>query len=133
MAKRDDMSSRPILSSPSTPTTAFSAAPTHGNKPAMDSPKMCPANTQPTDPSTPVHPYELTAVSPSIRPLARTPSASSPGGPRSIVSQIINDNTSTKGNKPLSYLISADLRHGRQGRAHMISRPPKTFTISFLL
>lgn len=107
MAKRDDMSYGPILSSPTTPTTASSAAPTLGNKTALDSPKTRPANTQPTVPSTPVHPYELTAVSPSMRPHARTLSSSSPGGPRSLISQIISDSASTKGNKLPSYLTAA--------------------------
>ncbi|KAF9148128.1 hypothetical protein BG015_010173 [Linnemannia schmuckeri] len=97
MAKRDDRSSGPILSSPSMPSTASPAASVPGNKPALGSPKMRPANTQPTDPSAPVHPFVSTVGSPSIRPLARTPSISSPGGPRSIVSQLINDNFSTKG------------------------------------
>lgn len=100
MAKRDDMSSGPILSSPSTLGSASSAAYVPGNKPAQSSPRMRPANTQPAEPLTPVHPFVSTAGSPSVRPLARTPSSSSPGRPRSVLSQIISDNVGTKGNSP---------------------------------
>ncbi|KAK3815544.1 MAG: prolyl oligopeptidase [Linnemannia gamsii] len=101
MAKRDDMSSGPVLSSPSTPTST-SPASLVGNKAVLGSPKMRLANyTQPTDPSsTPVHPFVSTIGSPSARPLARAPSISSPGGPKSIVSQIINDNVSVKAGSP---------------------------------
>lgn len=105
MAKRDDMSSGPILSSPSTLSSAPSAASVSGNKPALGSPRMRPANTQRADPSTPVHPFVSTVGFPSIRPLARTPSISSPGGPRSAISQIINDNVGTKGNSPTFVFI----------------------------
>ncbi|KAF9543367.1 hypothetical protein EC957_000958 [Mortierella hygrophila] len=97
MAKRDDLSSGPILSSPSAFSSTSSAASVPGNKPALGSPRMRPANTQPAEPSTPVHPFVSTAGSPSIRPRARTPSLSSPGGPRSLISQIISDNVGTKG------------------------------------
>ncbi|KAF9096882.1 hypothetical protein BGX29_008365 [Mortierella sp. GBA35] len=76
MAKRDDMSSGPILSSPTT-SSAW-------NKQAV---------AQPTDALTPVHPFVSTVGSPSVRSLARAPSIPSPGGHRGAISQIINDNT----------------------------------------
>ncbi|KAG0196925.1 hypothetical protein BGX28_009544 [Mortierella sp. GBA30] len=117
MAKRDDMSSAPIGTSPTTPSAAFSK---HKKIPVL-SPKV---RTGPTvDITSPVQHFAPTLGSPSARglALARVPSVPSPGagGSRSVASHSLSEGTNAaKGSpswspKESTYAVSNTTFHNR--------------------
>ncbi|KAF9281014.1 hypothetical protein BGZ74_002462, partial [Mortierella antarctica] len=84
MAKRDDMNSTPVLSSP----------PTASSSSYVKKPPGSPCIKTGQDAANPVHPY--VAGSPASRSLARTPSIGSPNALRNNFPHVLSDNAGAK-------------------------------------